>query len=327
MGTGDRRQPSAADDPTPGNRGFASGKYSAFRALVTEALARLAAPDRCEGLIERALVLHGADIVPSDAPQALLFLTGALHPVVAEELGPAAAQSLIQDVRPLLEKALGQLVLETEAEPGAAASAPATIPPPPRVGFSESRPTEPAPASLVPSSSVLPAGEATDEASCHPSPTMRRATMPYMAAVDDGAFVEDAPRAGATLTSDNDVLLVDDDVMFRRSLSRVLRARGYEVIAVADGPSALRMCQHFRPSLIVTDWHMPPGMSGFELAAALHERFGKSMAPLVVISGAPNVPEGGRGVATVLRKGTDVGNLLERLVEVVGSHAAQASQG
>jgi two-component system cell cycle sensor histidine kinase/response regulator CckA len=69
------------------------------------------------------------------------------------------------------------------------------------------------------------------------------------------------------------IMLVDDDVFVRRCTSRVLRARGYQVVEAGDGPTALRLLKdHDRNvSLLLTDVVMP-GMDGCELVQQARSR-------------------------------------------------------
>jgi two-component system, cell cycle sensor histidine kinase and response regulator CckA len=77
------------------------------------------------------------------------------------------------------------------------------------------------------------------------------------------------PAAGGTET----ILVVEDDGGVRNLVSRMLRSKGYHVVAVGDGEAALeRLAEPGLPvALLVTDV-MLPGMSGRALAARARER-------------------------------------------------------
>jgi len=64
------------------------------------------------------------------------------------------------------------------------------------------------------------------------------------------------------------VCLVDDDPSVRRSLSRTLRAAGYEVAAFASAEEFLAFGQGVRPGCLVLDVDMP-GLNGLELQERL----------------------------------------------------------
>lgn len=76
------------------------------------------------------------------------------------------------------------------------------------------------------------------------------------------------------------VLVVDDDPAIRESLSRELRAGGYDTITAADGHAALAAVRVNLPELILTDLAMPV-TDGFALISAVR---GFSRIPIIVIS-------------------------------------------
>lgn len=77
---------------------------------------------------------------------------------------------------------------------------------------------------------------------------------------------------------------MDDNADAGDLLRMVLEMQGYEVLLSFDGATALSETRLFRPHVIFTDIVMP-GMSGFELAAALREDEYGSAALIVAISG------------------------------------------
>ena len=64
------------------------------------------------------------------------------------------------------------------------------------------------------------------------------------------------------------VLIVEDDRHALSGYVEYLSSAGYSVTGVADGASALASALQHTPEVVITDITMP-GMSGFELAAAL----------------------------------------------------------
>lgn len=60
------------------------------------------------------------------------------------------------------------------------------------------------------------------------------------------------------------VLLIDDEEIIRKHLSKLLRLDGYEVLAAESGPEALEICSTRQPDVVVTDIKMP-GMSGIDV--------------------------------------------------------------
>jgi len=75
-------------------------------------------------------------------------------------------------------------------------------------------------------------------------------------------------------------LVVDDSMLVRHAVSRLLEGHGFQVESAADGLEALEMVQHLHPSLIITDLEMPR-MSGTELIAALKARPATADIPII----------------------------------------------
>ena len=80
------------------------------------------------------------------------------------------------------------------------------------------------------------------------------------------------------------VLLVDDSVFFRDLLAPLIKAAGYQVVAVASAAQALATIKSgARVDIVVTDIAMPD-MDGFELAAALRENPATAATPIIGLS-------------------------------------------
>jgi CheY-like chemotaxis protein len=78
------------------------------------------------------------------------------------------------------------------------------------------------------------------------------------------------------------VLLVDDEPLARKLMSRYLVAAGYVVRVAEDGLDAIGKLRAGLPDLIISDLKMPR-MSGFELLDVVRKRF--PQIPIIAISG------------------------------------------
>ena len=61
------------------------------------------------------------------------------------------------------------------------------------------------------------------------------------------------------------ILVVDDERAIVDSLSEILQAEGYEILAACSGSEAIAKASQHCPNLLLSDVLMP-GMNGFELA-------------------------------------------------------------
>jgi DNA-binding response OmpR family regulator len=53
------------------------------------------------------------------------------------------------------------------------------------------------------------------------------------------------------------VLVIDDDVMLRHTITKILRRAGYEVVTAEDGVRGMAAFRKERPGLVITDILMP----------------------------------------------------------------------
>jgi len=80
------------------------------------------------------------------------------------------------------------------------------------------------------------------------------------------------------------VLVVDDEKSDRDWLVHLLEAKGYKVIAVADGQSALDAVAVDLPDLVMLDLKMP-GLDGFEVTQRLKADPRTEAIPIIVVTG------------------------------------------
>jgi CheY-like chemotaxis protein len=78
---------------------------SKYGRLVIEALDRIASPQIRDEILDAAFGVAGSNTVLAQLQSALSFVSGPLHDVVAERLGPGEADALMGDLGPLLNRA------------------------------------------------------------------------------------------------------------------------------------------------------------------------------------------------------------------------------
>lgn len=111
------------------------------------------------------------------------------------------------------------------------------------------------------------------------------------------------------------ILLVDDDEMVRRALTRVLDHAGFAVTPAADGEEALAALRDGHFDVIISDISMP-GMTGMQLLRAVRER--DLDTPVILITGAPTVDTAAEAVEYGALRYLPKPVNMKTLVDVVG---------
>jgi DNA-binding NarL/FixJ family response regulator len=86
------------------------------------------------------------------------------------------------------------------------------------------------------------------------------------------------------------ILIVDDDVGTRLSISDYLELSGYSVITANDGQQALAMVEEFHPDLMVTDIVMPR-MNGYELVRQVRQKPRFRLLPVILLTARTRTQE------------------------------------
>ena len=79
-------------------------------------------------------------------------------------------------------------------------------------------------------------------------------------------------------------LVVDDSLLIRHTVCRLLEKHGFSVESACDGLEALELLKRIQPSLIVTDLMMPK-MGGIELIGILKQNPEDCSIPIIVVAG------------------------------------------
>lgn len=88
------------------------------------------------------------------------------------------------------------------------------------------------------------------------------------------------------------ILIVDDDPIAIKVLTRLLVAHGYLVLAAANGEDLLARVTAFRPDAVLMDV-MLPGMDGVQLAERLGQMPATASTPIIFLSAliSPDQPQ------------------------------------
>ncbi|HWD58975.1 MAG TPA: response regulator [Stellaceae bacterium] len=79
------------------------------------------------------------------------------------------------------------------------------------------------------------------------------------------------------------ILLIDDDLLLARVMSRILAAAGHDVLTAHDGERGMALYRDKHPDLVITDIVMP-GQEGIETILTL--RRDDNPVKIIAISGA-----------------------------------------
>lgn len=119
------------------------------------------------------------------------------------------------------------------------------------------------------------------------------------------------------------ILVVEDDPVTRRAVTKLLQGAGYQVTCVGDGRAALdHLLAHQRPGLILLDLGLP-GMSGEEFREQQRLTPEWAAIPVILLSAENHLDEQAMnlGVAGFLRKPVSP----EELLQTVWEYAAPAT--
>lgn len=81
------------------------------------------------------------------------------------------------------------------------------------------------------------------------------------------------------------ILIVDDEPLVRRSLSRVFKSRGHEIFEATNGVEGLELWLSARPDLVFLDVLMP-GLTGPQVMEKVQEKREMYGTPKVVLMSA-----------------------------------------
>ncbi len=129
--------------------------------------------------------------------------------------------------------------------------------------------------------------------------------------------VEPTPRHRGAIK----VLHIEDDSGVARSVARVLRLQGYEVISAASGDDSIQLVEDgLIPDLILTDYHLPSGMTGDQVITEIETRLGFKPPTIMLASvRAPCVDEIQSVANRVFAKPADMDAVLREMGRLLGT--------
>ena len=129
--------------------------------------------------------------------------------------------------------------------------------------------------------------------------------------------VEPTPRHAGAIK----VLHIEDDPSVARSVARLLRLQGYEVISAASGDDSIQLVEDgLVPDLILTDYQLPSGMTGDQVITEIETRLG-FRPPTIMLASVPGscVDKIASAADTVFAKPTDMDVVLLEIGRLLGT--------
>jgi CheY-like chemotaxis protein len=116
------------------------------------------------------------------------------------------------------------------------------------------------------------------------------------------------------------ILVVDDEPAILDMIAELLGYEGYQVVTTSQGSVALARAKNDPPALILLDLMMP-GMSGWQVIAALKASPQTRAIPVVVLSARRDLPTTAKelGITTFLAKPFDIDELIGIVRQYAGS--------
>lgn len=116
------------------------------------------------------------------------------------------------------------------------------------------------------------------------------------------------------------ILIIDDDPVFLKMISRALFAAGYDVLTAVDGIQGIKIAIEEKPHLIILDIRFPAG-GGLETLKKLRLSFKTSSIP-VIISTCVDDPEMKQAIAAYdvvdyMVKPIDQEKLIQKINEIL----------
>jgi CheY-like chemotaxis protein len=116
-------------------------------------------------------------------------------------------------------------------------------------------------------------------------------------------------------------LVVEDSMLMRYAVCRLLEERGFAVESASNGAEALEVLACVQPALIITDLQMPK-MSGSELITALKGNPETARIPVIVVAGRTRDFDEKRADVTIY-KDVDIDEQLGKALDQLLGKAAR----
>ena len=90
--------------------------------------------------------------------------------------------------------------------------------------------------------------------------------------------------SSSSLTTQKEILIIEDDAALREMLATALRMNGFRVRTAGDGLAGLRLLEAYEPDVVVLDLNLPIA-TGFDVLKELRAVTKTRLTPVIAISG------------------------------------------
>ena len=116
------------------------------------------------------------------------------------------------------------------------------------------------------------------------------------------------------------ILLADDSPTIRRLVTQTFADANFKIVEVSNGEAAIKTFEEVRPSVVLTDIHMP-GKNGYEVCAYVRNHAELSQTPVILLVGAFDAFDedtaGQSGATANIKKPFEPGALIELVRSVL----------
>jgi CheY-like chemotaxis protein len=125
------------------------------------------------------------------------------------------------------------------------------------------------------------------------------------------------------------VVVAEDNAELLALFTHVLLRQGHAVLPCRSGQAALELVQREHPDLVLTDFDMPPGMTGMELVAAIKCDPAVQRIPIVMITGSVTEirPDERSMLAAYLTKPVLPEQLVSQVITVLAGNGHRRGAG
>lgn len=117
------------------------------------------------------------------------------------------------------------------------------------------------------------------------------------------------------------IMVVEDNDLNRKLFCDVLKAKGYEVVPVADGQNVVETAKKYHPELVIMDIQLP-NVSGIDLIAQLKQDPAFAQTPVLAVTAYAGKGDEERirdaGASDYLAKPVSIGPFMAAVRKLLG---------